>query len=366
MDRIQSFAEDSAAILTQEHRAGRVSRRELLAGMAAMGLAATAPGFARAQARPEVVVANFGGEAVPAFREAFEVPYKAAGGRMVIDGSGPSNGKIKTMVQARNVAWDVADSGVAGTGELGPLGLLEEIDYSIVDRNKVDPEFAYKYGVANYMFSIVMAWDSKKIPGKPTLADFFDIKKYPGRRMLRRNNQAMLELALLADGVPADKLYPLDLDRAFKKLATIKEHCLYWNSGAESQSLLRDGECVMGLLWNTRANLLKRETNGQIDYTFNQALLQPGLWVVPKGNPAGKEAMRAIAAMQAPEGQVKLLASMGNGPANPAASALVPDALKPINPSDPANVAVQAKIDAGWYEKHGAAAMQRFLDSISA
>ncbi|MDB5370380.1 MAG: hypothetical protein JWP20_1938 [Roseomonas sp.] len=366
MDRIQSFAEDNAEILKQEFGAGRLSRRDLLAGLGALGLAAVAPGAARAQARPEVVVVNFGGEAVPAFREAFQAPYVASGGRMVIDGSGPSNGKIKTMVQARNVTWDIADSGVAGTGELGPAGLLEEIDYSIVDKSKVDNEFAYKYGVANYMFSTVMAWDSKKISGKPTLADFFDVKKYPGRRMLRRSNQGMLEIALLADGVAPDKLYPLDMNRAFKKLDTIKQHCLYWNSGAESQSLLRDGECVMGLLWNTRANLLKRDSNSRIDFTYNQGLLQPGLWVVPKGNPAGKEAFRAIAAMQAPEGQVKLLASMGNGPANPAASALVPAELKAVNPSDPANVAVQAKIDADWYEKFGAAGLQRFLDNISA
>ncbi|MBC9178815.1 ABC transporter substrate-binding protein [Pseudoroseomonas ludipueritiae] len=366
MQRIQSFAEDQAEILAQEQRAGRISRRDLLAGLGALGMAAAMPGPAHAQARPEVVLVNWGGEAVPAFREAFQAPYVAAGGRMVIDGSGPSNGKMKTMVQARNVTWDICDSGVAGTGELGPAGLLEEIDYSIVDKGKVDTAFAYKYGVANYMFSTVMAWNTRKVSGTPAIADFFDLKKYPGRRMLRRNQQGMLEMALLADGVPMEKLYPLDVDRAFRKLETIKSQCLYWNSGAESQSLLRDGECVMGLLWNTRANLLKRDGGGLIDYTFKDGLLQPGLWVVPKGNPAGKEAMRAIAAMQAPEGQVKLLASMGNGPANPAASALVPDAVKASNPSDPANVAVQAKIDADWYEKHGAAALQRYLDFISA
>jgi putative spermidine/putrescine transport system substrate-binding protein len=366
MDRIQSFAEDQAQILADEYSAGRVSRRQLLAGLGALGLATVAPGAARAQARPEVVVVNFGGEAVPAFREAFQQPFVAGGGRMVIDGSGPSNGKIKTMVQARNVTWDIADSGVAGTGELGPIGLLEEIDYSIVDRAKVDPAFTYKFGVANYMFSTVMAWDTKKVTGTPTLADFFDIQKFPGRRMLRRSNQGMLELALLADGVAPDQLYPLDVERAFKKLATIKQHLLFWNSGAESQSLLRDGEVVMGWLWNTRANLLKRDGGGRMDYTYKQGLLQPGLWVVPKGNPAGKEAFRAIASMQAPEGQVKLLASMGNGPANPQAASLVPAELKAINPSDPANVAVQAKISADWYEKNGAAALQRFLDFISA
>src|SRR5947207_1066029 len=120
MTKLQTFAEDQAEIR-------RLGRRRVLAGAAALGLGG-ASGAARAQAR-EVVLCNFGGDAVKAMTEAFVVPYeKKTGGKMVIDGSGPSNGKIKTMVSAKNVTWDVADSGLGGTGELGPAGLLEEID----------------------------------------------------------------------------------------------------------------------------------------------------------------------------------------------------------------------------------------------
>ena len=352
--RLQTFAEDRAEIL-------RLTRRGALAGAAAFGLAGTA----RAQAK-EVVLANFGGDAVKAMNEAFVVPYeKRTGAKMVIDGSGPSNGKIKTMVQAKNVTWDVVDSGLAGVGELGPLGLLEEIDYSVVDKSKVTAGFAYKYGVCNYMFSTVQAWDSSKIKEKPTLADFFDFKKYPGKRLMRKDSQAMYELALMADGVPKDKLYPLDTARALKKIAAIKKDLLFWSSGAESQTMLREGEVVMGWLWHTRANLLRRDTNKKITFSFDGGLLQPGLWVVPKGNPAGKQVMAAIASMQDPEGQVKLLASMGNGPANPAAASMVPAELKEVDPGAPANAAVQAKIDAEWYEKNYSRARQEFLDMIA-
>jgi putative spermidine/putrescine transport system substrate-binding protein len=354
MTRLQTFAEDRAEIR-------RLTRRGALAGAAAIGLA----GAARAQAK-EVVLANFGGDAVKAMTEAFVAPYeKKTGAKMVIDGSGPSNGKIKTMVQARNVTWDIVDSGLGGTGELGPLGLLEEIDYSVVDKSKVTAGFAYKYGVCNYMFSTVQAWDSSKIKEKPTLADFFDFKKYPGKRLMRKDSQAMYELALMADGVPKDKLYPLDTARALNKIAAIKKDLLFWSSGAESQTMLREGEVVMGWLWHTRANLLRRDTNKKITFTFDGGLLQPGLWVVPKGNPAGKQAMVAIASMQEPEGQVKLLASMGNGPANPASAPMVPADLKEVDPGAPANEAVQAKIDADWYEKNYSKARQEFLDMIA-
>ncbi|MFO1085532.1 MAG: ABC transporter substrate-binding protein [Reyranellaceae bacterium] len=354
MSKLQTFAEDRAEIL-------RLTRRSALAGAAAIGLAGTA----RAQAK-EVVLANFGGDAVKAMNEAFVVPYeKKTGAKMVIDGSGPSNGKIKTMVQAKNVTWDVVDSGLGGTGELGPLGLLEEIDYSVVDKSKVTAGFAYKYGVCNYMFSTVQAWDSSKIKEKPTLADFFDTKKYPGKRLMRKDSQAMYELALMADGVPKDKLYPLDTARALKKIAAFKKDLLFWSTGAESQTMLREGEVVMGWLWHTRSNLLRRDTNKKITFTFDGGLLQPGLWVVPKGNPAGKQAMVAIASMQDPEGQVKLLASMGNGPANPASAPMVPAELKEVDPGAPANEAVQARIDADWYEKNYSKARQEFLDMIA-
>ena len=81
-----------------------------------------------------------------------------------MDGSGPSNGKIRAMVEANNVSWDLCDSGVTGLAELATRKLLAPIDYTIVDKAKVAPAFAYEFGVCNYMFSSVMAWDTR--PGE--------------------------------------------------------------------------------------------------------------------------------------------------------------------------------------------------------
>ncbi|MGL4290921.1 MAG: ABC transporter substrate-binding protein [Phreatobacter sp.] len=353
--------------MTKRNATFDISRRALLQRAASLAAAPAVFGSASAfaQARKEVIVVNYGGAAMKAFDEAYVQPFAAQGGRIVLDGSGPLNGKILTMVQSRNVTWDVCDAGITTLAELGPRNALEKIDYGIVDKAKVPAEFAYENGVVNYMFSTVLAWDTAKVKETPTLADFFDLRKFPGRRMMRKDSQSMLEMCLIADGVPIDKLYPLDTRRAFAKLATIKKEVLYWSSGAESQSLMRDGECVMGLLWHTRANVLKGETNNRIAYTFKDGLLQPGLWVVPKGNPAGAEAFRAIASMQQPEGQVKLLAAMGNGPSNPAAQALVPEAQRSMNPADPANAAVQAKVNAAWYIENHSKTYQAFLDFIS-
>jgi putative spermidine/putrescine transport system substrate-binding protein len=355
----QEFSADLAEI------ACGLGRRRLLQGAALLGLAPAT--LARAAGVPEVVLCNWGGDAVPAFTKAFADPYAAkTGGVMTIDGSGPTNGKIRAMVEANSVRWDLCDSGVTGLAELATRGLLAPIDYSVVDKSKVLPGFAYEYGVCNYMFSSVQAWNKKLIPFTPTLADFFDLKKIPGKRMIRKDSQAMIEMALMADGVPLDKVYPMDVDRAIKKFATIKDSLLIWETGAQSQSLLRDGEVSMGWLWNTRANLLKAEPGSTIDYNFTGGVLQPGLWIIPKGNPAGKQANVAIATMQEPAGQVTLLGAMSNGPANPGAAALVPAALAPVDPSSPENAAVQVKISADWYHDNHGATFRRFLEFLSA
>ncbi len=340
-----------------------LGRRGLLGGAAA---ASFAPGLVRA-AVPEVVMCNWGGDAMKAFDTAFVGPYDSStGGKLVLDGSGPSNGKIRAMVEAKNVSWDLCDSGVTGLAELASRNLLAPIDYAVVDKAKVAPGFAYEFGVCNYMFSSVMAWDAGRVKGTPTMADFFDLKKIPGKRMIRKDSQAMLEMALIADGVPLDKLYPLDVDRAIAKFATIKDSILTWDTGAQSQSLLRDGEVSMGWLWHTRATLLKREGDGKIDWNFTGGVLQPGLWVVPLGNPAGKQAMTAIASMQDPASQVKLLAALGNGPANPQATSLVPADLRAVDPGYPSNAAVQVPISAAWYRDNYGRTFKRFLDFLSA
>jgi putative spermidine/putrescine transport system substrate-binding protein len=335
----------------------------VLAAVGALGLAPAVLGSGPARAAvPDVVMANSGGDSSKALAATFGAHYEqVTGGRMLMDGSGPSNGRIRAMVEAKQVIWDFCDLGPQ-TLELGPLGMLTAIDYSIVDKNKVIPEFAYEFGVCNYLFAHVLAWDTAAVSGTPTLADFFDIKKYPGKRSIRKDPEPMLELALQADGVPSDKLYPLDVDRALRKIASIKDHVIFWDSGSQSQTLLRDGEVAMGFLAHTRANFTKTQTKGRIDWTFRGGVLIPSIWVVPANNPAGKQAMVAIATTQDAATQIALLRALGNGPANPQANALVPDELRAVNPATPANFAVQAKMNGDWWMHNYADTMKAFLD----
>lgn len=345
----------------------RIGRRDFLAMTAASGLAASAGVPAFAQTR-EVVVANWGGDTGKAIIAAWMDPFTAETGiKTVNDGSGTAEGKIRAMVDSKKVAWDVMDTGIGTILSLGRDGYLEELDYSVIDRTKVPDGFAYQYGIANYLFSYVLAFDKNKFKDKqPTgWADFWNLRDFPGKRAIRKDLQGTLEIALMADGVPFDKIYPIDEKRAFAKLKEIKKDTIFWPSGAESQQLLREGEISMGSLWSTRVNALVADTNERISWTWNQGILCPGVWAVPKGNPGGKDAMRFIASAQNPQRQADFFMRVKGGTANPEAAKLIPKDLVRFDPGHPDNASRQLKIGAAWYGPNQKRLQDQLLDFIA-
>jgi putative spermidine/putrescine transport system substrate-binding protein len=362
---IQSHAEDCAEILVEKQARGEISRRDIMLALAALGVApalGAGPAFA---AVPDVTVANSGGASLKAQQETWGAFYeKETGGKVNWDGSQPSNGKIRAMVEAKNVIWDVCDLGPQAVGELGPIGMLSKIDYSIVDKTKCIPQFAYEYGICNYLFSHVLAWDTKVVTSQPTLADYYDVKKYPGKRGIRKDPVAVFEAALQADGVPKDKLYPLDVDRALKKIASIKNDAIFWGDHSQSQSLIRDGEIVMGIMSHTRAILVKEETKGRVNWSFRGGFLIPSIWVVPANNPSGKQVMHFIRASQEPSTQIALMKILGNGPANPEADKLVPPELQAANPGSAVNVEQQVKMGTEYWMQNYGDNLKKYLDMI--
>jgi putative spermidine/putrescine transport system substrate-binding protein len=350
-----SWLADAAQLALADPSLSSARRRQLLGLMGAAGLTALAPNVSHAQSgASRIVVCNWGGDAIKHQPTVWGKPYeKATGTRVEFDGTGPSFGKIRTMVESKKVVWDVCDANLAAGHSLGKRGYLEPIDYEVVDRNKVRPGFSSEFGVSHFIYSFVLAYDKTAFGGRvpTTWADFWNTKDFPGTRILPDRTLAVLESALMADGVPAEasQLYPIDEKRALAKIAEIKDKAIFWKTGAESQQLLRQGEASMGLIWHTRAVVMRREPGSRIDFTWNQGILIPSGWLVPKGNPAGRQVFDFIASTQSPESQIELLRLMGNGPANPAASAMVPQDLRRDNPTDDENFSRQVVADYIWH-----------------
>jgi putative spermidine/putrescine transport system substrate-binding protein len=350
--------------------AGQLDRRSFLRAGAAVGASSLllSPGRAFADVPSQIVVSNFGGAAVKCQTESYGNSFtEATGVPVVMDGAGPLEGKILKMVDSGQVVWDLCDVDYFNALRLGKKGKLEKIDYSIVDKSTYMEPFAGEYGVLNSWYAYVLAWDTEKLgTTAPTWADFFDVEKIPGKRTLYRHMIGVPEVALLGDGVPQDQVYPLDMERALDKIASIKDHIVFWNSGSESQQMLFDKEVVMGGIWTTRAQVVKRDTGGRVDWTFDNGIALPAGWAIPKGNPAGAEwANRFLAHVSDPVRQIVELACLGRSPANPKAYDIMPEEHRKIAAGAPENLSRMLPLNSEYYAEHYDDMLNSYIDMIS-
>lgn len=363
------FFKDLAAQGAKDYKSGALGRREFLTlcAMAGVATAAVMAGDAEAAAN-EIVMWNWGGDAVKCHTDAFGAPFsKDSGLKFRFDTSGPLQGKVKEMVDSGNVTADVADADAFDAIALGKSGHLEKIDYSIVDRKKVLDGFAWNYGVSIIFYGYAFMYDTKKFKDNPpaTWADFFDTKKFPGKRSLYKWANGAIEGALMADGVPKDKVYPINLDRALAKIASIKSDTIYWGSGSEAQQMIVNGEVSIGMVWLNRAKIVEEDTNGRYRLNMNQAIAMPGAYIVPRGNPAGRDnVMKFIASCQKPERQIELLKCHGMTPTNPEAFGMIPDDLKRFAVTSKENLSRVLLNDPEWWAENGGNAVNKYLEVI--
>lgn len=350
---------------------GRISRRAFTQTVgAALALpVALRGGLSFAQAR-QIVLVNWGGDAIDAYSAAYGKAFEEETGiPVVMDGSGPTEGAITAQATSGNVTWDIVDVDPFSAITLGEKGHMQQIDYSIVDRSKTREGFGWDYAMSAYFFSYVLAYDSELYQEAPTsLPDFYNVERFPGPRTMYKWGVSSWESALLADGVDPANLYPMDIERAHAKIEEVKPNVVsFWGGGAESQTAMLSGEASMGIVWSTRAKLIEEESGGRIKYVWDKGILSPGAMGVLANNPAGTEtAMQFLASMQDPEKQLVMFEMLGQGPANPAADELIPEDQRRHNPVSDENIAVQIPLDMEWYARNYSDALDKYLAMISA
>jgi len=186
----------------------------------------------------------------------------------------------------------------------------------------------------------------------------FDTKTYPGKRALYKwPSPGVLELALLADGVAPDKLYPLDLDRAFKKLDTIKKDIVWWGGGAQSQQLLASGEASLGQFWNGRVYALQQD-GAPVGVSWKQNLVMADFLVIPKGAKNKDAAMKFLANASSAEGQAEFANKTAYAPVNVDSVAKLDKDLAPNLPT--AYAQDQVTLDFAYWAKNGQAIAARW------
>ncbi|WP_431323358.1 polyamine ABC transporter substrate-binding protein [Rhizobium sp. YTU87027] len=307
----------------------------------------------------DLVFSSWGGTTQDAQKAAWADKFTEKSGINVLQDGPTDYGKLKAMVEANGVTWDVVDVEGDYAAQAGGKSLLEKLDYSVIDKSKLDPRFVTDYSVGSFYYSFVIGCNKDAVSACPkTWADLFDTQKFPGKRTFYKwSAPGVIEAALLADGVAADKLYPLDLERAFKKLDTIKSDIVWWSGGAQSQQLLASAEAPFGSVWNGRMTALGK-TGVNVETSWEQNITAADSLVVPKGTKNLKAAMEFIALATSAQAQADMATATGYAPINlDAAKLMDPETAKTLPDKQTAS---QVNADMSYWAKNRDAIGERW------
>ncbi|WP_137391845.1 ABC transporter substrate-binding protein [Rhodoligotrophos defluvii] len=329
-------------------------------GLLALGITAgIAFSVAEAQQRPLTVV-SWGGAYQEAQKKVYFEPFTKETGIQLIDESWDGGiGVLRSKVEGgTDSGWDVvqveSEELTIGCDE----GLYEPLDWSkIGGKDAYIPSAVSECGVGAIVYDNVLAYDKDKLKEEPKgWADFFDTQKFPGKRALRQGPKINLEIALIADGVPLDKVYevlatPEGVDRAFKKLDSIKQDIIWWKAGAQPPQLLASGEVVMTSAYNGRIDAANRNDGRNFGIQWDGALYTLDSWVILKTSPNKEQALQYLAFVGKPENQAKLPEAIAYGVTAKGADKLIDPKRLADLPTAPENFANVLHIsDEFWIE----------------
>jgi putative spermidine/putrescine transport system substrate-binding protein len=315
-----------------------------------------------------ITVSSWGGAFQKAQREAWFNLVEKELGITIKEDTTSGIADVRTQVASGKPTWDLSTQGAYTCALLQKEGRLEKLDDAIINDPGVSNDLKSSHWISQIVYSTAIGWRTKQFGDKrPTGWEaFWDTKNFPGQRSMRKHPIYNLEAALIADGVPMNKLYPLDVDRAFKKLKDVKPHVLvWWSSGAQSAQVLQDGEVDMVQAWNGRiqaAMAEKEGRGGKLDITFDQQMLVSDCWLMPKGAPNKELAMKALAIMMRPEVNARISLFINYAPSNSKGYdvGVIPADKLPGLPNSPMNKNKGFVMSVDWWVENADEMVKRF------
>jgi putative spermidine/putrescine transport system substrate-binding protein len=323
--------------------------------------------FSAGSAHADLTVISFGGVNQQAQIKAFYEPFTTATQIALVKGEyNGEQAKVKAMVQAKQVSWDVVEVESPELARGCEEGLYEKLDYAKIG-NKKDfvPAAVTECGFGFFVWSTVMAYNADKLKTAPvTWADFWDVKRFPGKRGMRKGAKFTLEFALMADGVKPEQVYQVlgtqeGVDRAFRKLDQLKPSIQWWEAGAQPAQLLASGDVVMSTAYNGRiAGAQKEGKNFKIVWTGN--IYDVESFAIPKGAPKREQSYKFIATVAKPEHQKVFSSEIPYGPTALKAMGQIDAAISASLPTAPANMKTSLASNTEFWVERGEDLEQRF------
>jgi putative spermidine/putrescine transport system substrate-binding protein len=280
---------------------------------------------------------------------------------------------LRLRVKSGTSSWDIVSIGAGGAARAAAEGIVEPIDYKAVNVAGFVPGYAEKFWVAGDLYSTAITWNTKKYgaTGPATWADFWDVKRFPGQRSYRNQALGHLEPALMADGVPMDRIYAelstdAGLKHAIAKIASLKPNiAAFWASGAQQAQLMKDGTVDMGSAWSGQIAPLAK-AGVPVAWTYNQAMLDADVYVVPKGTQRRDLAMHFLSEISKPEYQAAFSNALPYGAVNSQSyeGGRISTQVAATLPSAPANLSRQMKLDVVWWRENQARAEKLYQGMI--
>jgi putative spermidine/putrescine transport system substrate-binding protein len=318
-----------------------------------------------------ITVVSFGGAYSRSQIEAYQKPFIAKTG-VKINAEVYNGGlaEVRAQVQSGNVTWDVVDLNKQDVIAACDEGLIEPIDWSILppapDGTTAEQDFIpgalHECGVATIVWTTIVAYDKTKFPReKPSkLADFFDLKKFPGMRAISKRPVVALEFALMADGVPNNEVYKTlstksGLDRAFKKLDSIKKNLIFWKAGAQPPQWLADGEVVMTTAYNSRIFSAVVKENKPFVSIWDHQVYSLDFYAIPKGTKHKKTALEFIKFATSTKALADQTSWISYGPVRKSSLPFISTyqgtdiKMAPHMPTSPANFKNALETDYAWW-----------------
>ena len=328
---------------------------------------AAALAVAAGSATADIVVISFGGANQKAQQKAYYEPFNASGEGKVTPGEyNGEQAKIKAMVEAGNVTWDVVEVESPELLRGCEEGLYEQLDYSkIGEKSEFLDKAVSDCGIGVFVWSTALAYNADKLDTAPTSwADFWDVEKFPGKRGMRKGAKFTLEFALLADGVAPEEVYEVlatkeGVERAFAKLDQIKDHIQWWEAGAQPPQLLASGDVVMSSVYNGRIAAAQKEGKN-LKLVWNGSIYDVDSWAIPKGSPNMEEAYRFIRFASQPEPQRVFSGEIPYGPTNVNAVEGIDPAIAADLPTAPDNLKGALASNTEFWVEQGEDLEQRF------
>jgi len=350
-----------------------------------IGLVVAVPGAygqGSSDAKNEITFTSWPGPYMRSQMLGFVRPYEAERGvRVHVASYNGGIAEIRDQVESANVLWDVVDLTQADSLRACNEGLLERID-DITLPDGADGSSArddFVEGALNPCGVGVIVWgtafaysnDAYGDMQPSTIADFFDTKKFPGARGIRNDPTVIMEWALMADGVKREDVYrtletPEGIERALKKMDSIKAGLKLWQTGREPVRLINNADVAMSMVWATTGAVASREAGSNFSMVWDGRVIELDLFGIPKGSRYKQEALDFIRFASSSKSLADMVSQLPNGPTRKSSLGFLSDEVLQQIPNGPAyQNQVSILSDAQWWSSNHAVMEEAFQSWIA-